>query len=182
MRPGEYVLYFALQPPVEAQREVRRRLAEAKARWPLTARPVPPERLHVSLCGVGAFPSLPHEVVTAARCAGAAARDRPFRVAFNRLGAWGRGEGPRPLVLWGDEGVIGVESLHQRLHAALAALGLAGGAPGPIWPHMTLLRDRTAVPETVVPKVDWWVREFVLIASLHGAGRHEVLGRFPLVA
>lgn len=180
MRPGEYVVYFALQPPPQAARDARRRLIDGATRWGLTGRPVPPERLHVSLCGVGVFPQVPDRLADVARRAGAAVRQRPFKVAFNRIGAWGRGSGPRPLVLWGDEGVIGVERLHEALHATLRQAGLTTGRPRQIWPHMTLVRDRAAVPETFVSPVSWEVGEFVLLASRHGASRHEVLGRFPL--
>jgi hypothetical protein len=45
---------------------------------------------------------------------------------------------------------------------------------------MTLLRDRAPVSETFIAPIAWRVREFVLIASHFGAGRHEILGRFSL--
>jgi 2'-5' RNA ligase len=125
-------------------------------------------RLHVSLAGV---PS-PDLIPTASAAAGAV-RARPFKVAFNRLGTWGRGDGVRPIVLWGDEGVIGIERLHAVLEAALRR-----APPHAICPHMTLARDAAALPERIVGPITWWARDFVLVRS--GGGRTEVLGRWPL--
>lgn len=165
VRGGEDVMYFALRPPPDIGRAAQAVLARAAAPCRPT-RPVPLARLHVSLLGVaGPDP----EVLAAAE----RVRARPFRIAFNRLGAWGRGEGVRPVVLWGDEGVIGAEWLHEALEAALRA-----GPPRTICPHMTLAREADAIPERIVAPVSWWVRDFVLVRS--GGGRSEVLGRWPL--
>jgi 2'-5' RNA ligase len=127
----------------------------------------------VSLLGLGAQPS-PDEI-EAARAAAGRIRMPPFRVAFNRLGTWGRGGGVRPIVLWGDEGVIGVEWLHAALRAALRR-----GPPAAFCPHMTLARERAELAERFVEPIDWWAQAFVLVRS--GGGRTEVLGRWPLRA
>jgi 2'-5' RNA ligase len=176
MRPGEHVVYFALRPPPEAASAAYARLADAAARCPLTAAPTPAERLHVSVGFVCAAPAVPWRLVETACAAARGVRLPPFRVAFNRLGSWGKGDGKRAVVLWGDEGVIGVDLLCAALSRQL---GREGRGPQ-IWPHMTLVRDRAIAPQIAVRPVTWEVREFVLISSLHVASRHEVLARFPL--
>ncbi len=181
MRIAEQVVYFALQPPPEAAEAAGGVLREAAARLRLRRPVVSAQRLHVSLYGLGAFEaSPPAPVIRAARRVGAQVAARPFRLAFNRVGTWGRGAGKRPIVLWGDEGVIGAEALHDSLHGALVASGLRRGPPPDLRPHMTLARDGIERPQELVAPVSWWVDEFVLLNSHFGAGRHEVLDRFPL--
>jgi 2'-5' RNA ligase len=180
--PGaEHVVYFALQPTAEAAGAARRVLTETVVGQRPDGREIPPHRLHVSLCGLGSFEGAPPDpFVCTARRAASQVCGRSFRVAFNRVGTWGRGGEQRPIVLWGDEGVIGAEMLHESLHRRLVAAGLRQGPPPGLWPHMTLLWRRAEVPAAFVPPVSWWVREFVLVNSHLGKGRHEVLARFPL--
>jgi 2'-5' RNA ligase len=47
-------------------------------------------------------------------------------------------------------------------------------------PHMTLLYDPRYLAAREVTPVEWTAREFVLIHSLIGKARYEVLGRWPL--
>ncbi|WP_293459227.1 2'-5' RNA ligase family protein [Phenylobacterium sp.] len=180
MAPGEHVLYFALRPSPEAARAALAlggRLCAARGlKAPLT----PADRLHVSLNCVGVFHRVPEEVVDGARRAAEAVRGRRFTVAFNRLAGWGRGPGPRPVVLAGDEGVIGVEALHAAIHARLAAFGMVRGRLRQFWPHMTLLWDQAPVPETMVAPISWRVADFVLVDAFHGSGRRRILGAWPL--
>jgi RNA 2',3'-cyclic 3'-phosphodiesterase len=180
MTAGNQVLYFALQPPAEVARQAQVLLEPLIRRHRLTGRPVAAERLHVSLNGLGRFTEVPAQVVETASRAASAVTARPFKVAFNRLGTWGRDEGPRPVVLHGDDGVIGVEALHDAIHEQLARPGMARGRPRPFWAHMTLLRDLHELAEQFVEPTTWTVREFVLIQSAHGEGRHTILGRWPL--
>jgi 2'-5' RNA ligase len=170
-------MFFALRPPPA----VGERLADLGAHWRRRlgrAAPVTPAaRLHVSLNSLGAHRRLPQADVRRATAAVSALRAQPFTLAFNRLGGWGRGEGARPVVLWGDEGVIGADLLHETLEAALAAARLPRPRPRPFCAHLTLWRAPAATPEIVIPPVGWRVDELVLLASVHGEGRHEVLGR-----
>jgi 2'-5' RNA ligase len=177
---GKHVLYFALQPPVETAERVGELLDGLRGRHRLTAKPTPPERLHVSLNNVGDFKRPPGPVIDKALEAAANVSARRFVVEFNRMGTWSPGDGERPIVLWGDEGVIGVSALYSTIHRALVRPGMVTRREKEISPHMTLLRDRTEMPETFIEPVRWRVDEFVLIHSIHGEGRHEVLGRFPL--
>lgn len=102
--------------------------------------------------------------------------ERAFVVTLNQVGGW-NGE---TLVLLGDEGVIGAEMLHTAIHKALVTGAMAPRREPQIWPHVSLLRDKTQVPKTFVDPITWTAREFVLLDSIFGEGRHEVLGRWPL--
>jgi 2'-5' RNA ligase len=98
---------------------------------------------------------------------------RPFRATFNRLQSWRRSKGP--LVLVGDEGVIGLERLHDALAEA------RGQKPDPHFvPHVSLIWSPDFLPERSIESFSWTVREFVLIHSVYGQSRYEMLGRWPL--
>jgi 2'-5' RNA ligase len=83
-------------------------------------------------------------------------------------------------VLLGDEGVIGVQLLHTAIHKALVAGTMAPRREPEIWPHVSLLWDNGRAPREFVEPITWAAREFVLLDSPYGEGRHEVLGRWPL--
>lgn len=177
---GKHVLYFALQPPPDAAAAALARLDAVRTQYRLTAKPVAPARLHVSLNFVGDFKRPPGPVIDKALEAAATVNARRFRVEFNRLGAWPAGGAPCPMVLWGDEGVAGVSALYSTIHKALVRRGMAPRRETPIEPHMTLLYDRAEAPETFVEPVGWTVDSFVLVHAIHGEGRYDVVGSIPL--
>lgn len=180
MAPGEHVLYFALRPSPQAARAALALGGRLCAARGLKGALTPADRLHVSLNCVGVFDRVPPEVVDGARRAAGAVTAPRFTLAFNRLAGWGRGHGPGPVVLAGDEGVIGVEALHAAIHARLAALGMVRGRLRQFWPHMTLLWEHAQVPETIVPPISWRVADFVLVDAFHGSGGRRILGAWPL--
>jgi len=169
-------VFFTIKPDPGAALQIQRLTDRLGPSHCLTGQIVSPDRLHVSLNSLG-----PHDPWSAARAMEAVStiRTPPFVVAFNRLASFGRGNGPRPLVLWGDEGVIGVFRLHTAIHAALADAQVVGRRERQIEPHVTLLRDRRVVPDQPIPPIRWTVRELLLIRSVRGEG-HETLGRWPL--
>jgi 2'-5' RNA ligase len=147
----------------------------------LTGRPPGRDRLHISLNFLGRFSSAPPAaLVDGAAEAAAGVSARPFVVALDRVQSW-NGD-PRPLVMIGDDGVIGVINLHAAIHAALTRAGLAHGPERAITPHLTLLRDQLKTPEEAVDPIRWTVRDFALVHSRAGEGRHHILGRWTLGA
>ncbi|WP_337187266.1 2'-5' RNA ligase family protein [Phenylobacterium sp.] len=177
---GKHVLYFALLPPSGAAAAALAIAETARRRHGLKAKPVAAARLHVSLNGVGAFKRPPGPVIDKAADAAKSVAARPFTVEFNRLASWTPGATGRPLVLWGEEGVIGVNGLYSAIHKALVRFGMAPRREPRFEPHMTLLRDPGEAPDEVVPPLNWRVTEFVLVHAVHGEGRYEVAARFPL--
>lgn len=177
---GVHKVFFALRPPAPTAAQIDSMARGWRRETETAGALTPPERLHVSLNGLGAYRQPPRDLVRRAGAVVPGLRVRPFRLALNRLGGWGRGEGDHPVVLWGDEGVIGAERLHDALHAALAAADLVPRTPSPFAPHVTLWRQARRSPERAITPVSWWVDELLLLASVQGEGRHEVLGRWRL--
>src|SRR5688572_712821 len=145
---AKYKLYFAIQPPAEVADQALRVLQTLRPAERFTARAMPPARLHVSLNWIGGFGRPPTGIVGKARDVAAAIKLRPFDISFNRIGAWpSQGDPPWPLVLWGDEGVIGVQALYKALHRPMVGQSMAPRREQPFEPHMTLLRDQAQMPE-----------------------------------
>jgi 2'-5' RNA ligase len=181
MDPLRHYLFFAIRPDAETAEGICRLAAEVRRRHGLTGRPVAAERLHISLNFVADVAKPDRQVIDRALAAAAEVAMQPFVVALDRVGSWGRGAGKKPLVLWADDGVVGARMLHEKIHAPLAATGLAPRIEPNIEPHLTLLRDEAQAPLAFVDPVKWTVGEFVLLDSVRGEGRHEVLGRWPLI-
>jgi 2'-5' RNA ligase len=119
---GRQKVFFALHPEAAAARKARRLAERLRLAHGLKGRPITAERLHVSLHSLGDAPS---DQTIAKACEGVSAvAQRPFLVTLNRVATFGGGA----LVLYGDEGVIGIDLLHKALHSALVA------SPQPLWP------------------------------------------------
>ena len=139
------------------------------------------ERLHVSLNFLyGGEAPPPAHLVARAVAAAQTLQVPPFRMALNRVVSWKRKEGPRPLVLTGDEGVIGAEGLRTALQGALAEAGLVAGDDKPRWAHLTALWGEHDLDVRLREPIAWTAREVLLLDSLHGAGRQALVGRVPL--
>ncbi len=105
---------------------------------------------------------------------------RPFLIQMATVLSFKRTRGGLwPVVLSGEDGVIGVAMLCDAIAAALRAEGLDGRPAST--PHVTLAWSEVFVPEQRIEPVTWTGSEFVLIDSLKGVGRHQILGRWPLV-
>src|SRR5713101_613370 len=104
-----------------------------------------------------------------------------FAVAFDRAASFRGRPGNQPLVLRGDDGVIGLTMLQDAVGTALEMAGL--GPPGPHYtPPLTLLYGDRFVADHPVEPVGWTVHEFVLVHSLLGRSRYLLVARFPLGA
>lgn len=168
-----HLVYFALKLPAAMAREIMALGADAAGRH------VSAERLHISLNPLGSFDILDPQVIAQAARAAATVQTAPFVVAMNRVVGWGQAA-PYPVVLTGDDGLGGVRMLYEAIHAALAEAGLVRGPARELEPHVTLLRASQRPAPRIIAPVAWRVSEFLLIDSLYGEGRHEVLGRWPL--
>lgn len=177
-RPGGWAVFFALYPPPD----VLRRITAVAAVEGLNGPRVAPERLHMSLLGLGRHEALPGGVLDRIRAAATTIEAASFVVSLNHLISFATRRGPHPRVLLGDDGVVGVHALREALHQALGHAGLVAGPPGAFEPHLTLSREPRRRPEVDLEPVSWRVRDFRLIASAQGAARHDVLGTWPLEA
>jgi 2'-5' RNA ligase len=177
-------VFFAITPDANATADAERTARLLRVENGLTGVPYPPEVLHVSLRSIGRRPRLPREVVEAACHAAAAVTMPPFEVAFDRAGSFNRTtrserQSDWPFVMFGGDGVIGIEMLQRALINELNKVGFDMKKRS-FEPHMTLLFDRRQVPAHSIAPVRWRVREFFLIHSLHGHTRHVRLARWKL--
>ena len=174
-RPSTDGVFFAVLPDAGARVRIGDLTQGLREKYALTGRPLA-ERVHVSLQGLGEYPSFPDDMVARAIEAAAAVTLAPFTVAFDRVMSFSGKPGQLPLVLRG-EGAAGITMLQQALGAALAKAGLRGGQSAP---HLTLLYDARCIDEQPIEPIEWTVRQFVLVHSLLGKGAYKSLGRWPL--
>lgn len=158
----------------EIARDVCRRLR-------LTATPIPPERLHVSLLAVGGFSgSCPPAVIDAAMRAASTVSMAPFRVEFDRVTSFSGGHGKRALVLTGEgDGIAGLVALGRALNQAMMKAGLRLPQQSGSSPHLTMMYESRTCDFAIEP-IGWTVSRFVLVDSLIGQSRHVHLGQWSL--
>lgn len=123
--------------------------------------------------------------MAAARRAGAAVSLAPFDVTLDRAISFDNPRG-RPLVLRCSKGEFGFAKLGKCIHSAMARAGLQRDRSIGLTPHVTLIYDTRINDGAMIAEarldapITWRVREFVLVQSLVGRGRHIHLGRWTL--
>ena len=180
-RPTSDRLFFAILPDAQAIARIDRLVHELSEEHALRGKPLGRERFHVSLHHVGDFAGLPQDVVDAA-CALAetVTTTAPFELRFDRVASFTRKSHNMPLVLLGDAAVLALTGFQHALAAAMAGAGLGRAAGSHFNPHLTLLYDDRRVAERAIEPIGWTAGEFVLVRSLIGRSRHELLARLPL--
>ena len=174
-------LFFAVFPDRVTALRIAKLAHQLRGIHGLKGRPLAADRYHVSLHHVGDYAGLPEGVVSAASRAASGAVMPRFAVAFDRAASFRGRPGNQPLVLRGDDGVIGLTMLQDAVGSALEMAGLGPRAPH-YTPHLTLLYGDRFVADHPVEPVGWTVHEFVLVHSLLGRSRYLPLARFALGA
>lgn len=177
--PATDTLFFALQPDVATAQAIASFGARLRGQYALKGKVQAPGLMHVTLYFMGGFVGVPQDLVDRACGALAGFRVPAFDVCFDRVLSFRR-KSNRPVVLVGGEALAPLCRFQGRLRAVLVAAHLPEPEKIAFNPHVTLLRDDREVPEQSIEPVCWTVREFVLVRSLQGRGRHEVLARFAL--
>lgn len=140
---------------------------------------LPKDLLHISWVSLGDHDGLPEELVEAACLVGSMVKAKPFRVGFDRLSAFGGGA----LVLRAEDGAPEAQAFWRGLAAIITDSPFKPFVGNSFEPHVTLLRDKARVPsvrERPIDPIGWTVRDFVLIHSVLGQGRYEVVERWQL--
>jgi 2'-5' RNA ligase len=166
-------LFLAIVPPAEVAERIGRLTRHLKIGHGLAGKPLRAEHLHVTLCHLVDGVGVPADVVAMATERASATAMPSFKVGFDRVGSFRNGA----FVLHGDESLIGLEILQQRLSDSLD--GRPRQARG-FTPHMTLLRDAHRVPDHDIEPIEWQVTDVVLVHSLLGRTTHRHLARIPL--
>jgi RNA 2',3'-cyclic 3'-phosphodiesterase len=140
---------------------------------------VRPDLLHVTLHPVGLYSTVPQSIVDAVGACADTVRMRPFTVSLNMAKNFRRRSGTALIVLCGDDGVLGLRTLHDTLADALAKRFGATRFVS-FEPHMTLSYRAMSIADTPIEPINFVIREFVLVNSRIGHGRHVVLRRWQL--
>lgn len=176
---GEYDhIFLALLPDEQAAGRAWALGAARRLRLGSRAYRTPRGCLHATVGGLAIAGRTSTGLLEGVMAAAARIALNPFVVEFNRLESW-KGD-PRPQVLTGEDGVIGLGLLREQLRLALAEAGIGVGWAANFTPHMTLLRGGPEAEIEYVAPVRWRVRDFVLVRSHVGQGRYTVLARCPL--
>jgi len=173
-------LFFAVLPDTAAATQALAVTDTLVAAHGLSGRRLPPRQLHVTLHHVGDWAGLPNSVVARALAAGDGLRHAPVAIRFDKAGSFVRRHRTLPLVLRGGGQVIPLIAFQHGLGEAMARQGFHHLAMSHYTPHMTLLYDPRYVEAKAVTAVEWTARDFVLIRSLIGKAKYEVLGRWEL--
>ncbi len=173
-------LFFAILPDWASANQALAVAEGARRRNGLLGNPIKRSNLHVSLQGVGLFyDALPKPIVTKALASASMVREAALEVRFDRVGSYRPAGDTSPLVLYSKAHQLPLIAFHRALGEAMRRHGLRR-VSGTLTPHMTLLYDGRLLPSTEVEPVAWTAREFVLIHSVIGLGRHDILGCWSL--
>jgi 2'-5' RNA ligase len=169
-------LFFALSPPVE----VRAALAQVIARMPpgaaARAKKVRAERLHLTLAFLGDMNRVQQD---AAKQAAERVSATGFDLAIDTVGFF-----PGVRVAWvgPSESPSGLLRLKAELDRELLHFGLPVEQAA-YRPHITCLRGVRDEPDVEPFRIDWTVKDFVLMRSPSEPGApYEPLGCWPLQA
>ena len=178
-------LFFAVRPDAETARRIELLAQDLRRRHGLRGKSLGPDRFHVTLHLIGDFaggipPNVLARALDAARPVAQGAP--PFHIGFDTVASFTRKRRNMPLVLLGEDGVQKVAALQQALLDSLVAAGLAEQPQPRFTPHLTLLYDDQRLVPHAVDALTWRVEDLLLVRSLLGRGRHEVLARLPLDA
>ena len=173
-------LFFAVIPSPQSAAQIERRVQDFRGEFGLKGEPLATDHFHVTLYYLGAHRGVPLGIVAKASETAASIRIATFEISFDRARSFSGKGGTRPFILSSSKGLPQLLALQQSLRGALRKAGLDNWAQPAFTPHITLLYDSLRVPEQAIEPVGWTVREFVLMRSLLGMSRYEMLGRWPL--
>jgi 2'-5' RNA ligase len=171
-------LFYAIMPDVVVGRMIHRRAIASRRKYGFSGAAIPPERLHVSLHGLGYFESAPPPAIIEAACTIGASMTFPsFSVTFDNALSFQHPKS-RPYVLTGGAGLDPLRMFHAKLGDALTGVRIKISRS--FTPHLTLLYDAEQIPPHAISPVSWMVSELVLVRSFVGQSRYEIAGRWQL--
>lgn len=171
-------LFFALRPPPPVAQQLSGMAADINATLNVRTKPLPANRLHVTLLDLGAYASTPRGLLASACEAATKVKLPPFEVGFDRVTGF-KNSRNNPLVLRATTGANAeLTEFQLALHMELAKAGLKARLISV--PHVTLMYDRVLHAEQRIEPVQWTAQEFLLIESLQGFHIHNIVGTWPL--
>ena len=160
-------IYLMIKPPAPTQREIahRRQMLGIESGYG-------PERFHITLLPIEDARFISPSRMELLLGLLASFQAEPFEVGFIRL---------KGNALRGGKALRALRRFQKSLAELLLAAGLdvSGYA---FEPHLSLSYGNWQPRNIPVSPICWRVEEFKLIKSIHGQGRHEELGRWPLIS
>jgi 2'-5' RNA ligase len=173
-------LFFSVFPDPQTASQIALVARDLRCEFGLKGQPLLPARFHCSLYGFGNPGIASQTVIAKLKEAASVVAAAPFKVSFNCVMSFSNPPANRPLVLVGDDGVVGLVRLHSSLCSAMREAGLRPRKDSSFTPHLTLLYDARQIDERPIKPIGWTVSEFVLVLSLIGKTRHVPLDRWQL--
>jgi 2'-5' RNA ligase len=187
-RADRVVHFFAVLPPEEIRSDLTRLRLQTIERERIVGRPVPSERLHISIarlcdCAPADLPKLMKSTACLADEIASRVTMPRFDVSFDRLQTFinvdKKTRERKSLLVLCDGSPSQVSRFYALFRASFARRGVP--LPKVFNPHLTLYYgNRPIAPRDVAP-LRWTVQEFVLVQSFHGQSKHVILKRWPLV-
>ncbi len=184
-REGNCRLFFALFPANDAATQLFELATRLKTQHGMAGKLHPVARLHLTLDHLGDFKARPQDIVEAA---GETARalqsaSTAFQVSLTKVLSFGRNARTPPLVMSDSpDANPGLRDFRANLWDELARRGVPGAPRNSFTPHVTLLYDSFVLLEQPAHAVTWQATDFILVESIIGESRYEVLGRWALKA
>ncbi|RYZ75055.1 MAG: 2'-5' RNA ligase [Lysobacteraceae bacterium] len=175
-------LFFCLFPPPAVGAAIADECDALRVEHSLTGRATEPDRLHLTLHHLGDHVGTREDIVRAASIAAGRISLAPFQMDLLTASSFTGREGNHPCVLLGGEQRQPAHGLWRELSNQLMAAGLGRYLKRDFVPHVTLLYDKRVLAPQPIEPIHWTVRDFSLVRSLLGQGRHEVIGTWPLRA
>ena len=168
-------LFFAVVPTAAARERIaavvgQLRRVHGDGGW------VAPDKWHVTLAYLGAWPQLPAGLAERAAQAAAAVLAPAPEVRLDQLGDF---PGLRRPWYLGAEGSGGLWVLGHELRTCLGSAQV-GFDTRPLVAHLTVRRARAPVPAAAIDPIAWTARELLLLRSSADAAAYPVLARRAL--
>jgi len=173
--PPKHRAFLALKPDDPAAEQAGEMAFHLMRANGLAGKPLKPKNFHISLPLIweGAqFPAGLREIVSSRV---QSVRMPPFEIVLDMAMSF-RQLKQYVLVLGTTRSVANIYELNRQLVMAIGSKARNGSFN----PHMTLLYADRPLEKQPVEPLRWTAREFVLIHSFIGQGRHEIVGRWPL--
>jgi len=171
-------LIFVIRPHAGVAAKIEAQCAALKAQHGLGRPFIGADRLHITLQYLPWERAAVHSFLPYAEEIVAQVPRAPFEVLLTEALSFQIGRREYPLVLSGENPAI--KALCGGLGAAMRRLELGQSVKRSVTPHMTLLYDPKLVPAQPIEPIGWRATELVLIHSVQGSSRHDVLARWPL--
>lgn len=173
--PPKHRVFLALKPDDAAAGQASETALRLMRENGLTGKPLKPSNFHISLPTLWEGERFPADLAKIVSACLQTVRMPSFEIILDMAMSF-RQPKRYILVLGTTRSIANIYGLNRQLLAAIGSK-MRGNAFNP---HMTLIYTDRPVEKQPVEPIRWTAREFVLIHSFIGQGRHETVARWPL--